>query len=197
MLRNGILQKSEKALGWYPPQSTFPLLGRCLWRQNPVILKMRFDWLALFLGPRLKETIMGKQNVDASERSLAEIENDLVKAETAYADADRRMMHAKRERQTALEAINGHQAELDAALAALRQRSTPGSRWRPNDQPEEVLSLGSENELSESFEDVEQRTSSLSTPTVKSVSAHFDRLKFHAEQSDREQQPSTLRRSSN
>ena len=141
---------------------------------------------------------MGHQNVDASGRSLAEIENDLVKAETAYTDADRRMTHAKRERQSALEAINRHQAELDAALAALRQRSTPGSRWRPDDdQPEDVLSLDSEDELSESVEDVEESPSSLSTPTVKSVSAHFDRLKFHAEQSARGLQPSTLRRSSN
>jgi hypothetical protein len=140
---------------------------------------------------------MGNQNVDASGRSLAEIENDLLKAETAYTDADRRMMHAKRERQTALEAINGHQAELDAALAALRQRSTPGSRWRPDDDQPDVLSLDSEDELSESVEDVEESPSSLSTPTVKSVSAHFDRLKFHAEQSARGLQPSTLRRSSN
>lgn len=140
---------------------------------------------------------MGNQNVDSAGRSLAEIEHDLVKAETAFTDADKRMMHAKRERQTALEAINGHQAELDEALAALRQRSTPGSRWRPDDQPDNVLSLGSENELSESPEDGEEIKSSLSTPTVKSVSAHFDRLKFHAEQDARDPAPSTLRRSSN
>ena len=140
---------------------------------------------------------MGNQNVDASRRSLAEIENDLIKAETAYSDADKRMTHAKRERQIALEAINQHQVELEAALAALRQRSTPGSRWHPDDHPEDVLSLGSEAELSECVEDVEESPSSLSAPTVKSVSAHFDRLKFHAEQSTRSLQPSTLRRSSN
>lgn len=140
---------------------------------------------------------MGKQDADASRRSLADIESDLLRAETAYGDADSRMILAERERQTALQTINRHQAELDAALATLRQRSTPGSRWRPGDQPEEVLSLGSEDELSERIEDVEQSPTSLSTPTVKSVSAHFDRLKFHAEQSAHGQHPTTLKRSSN
>ena len=140
---------------------------------------------------------MGNQKADASARSLAEIENDLVKAETAFTDADRRMIHAKRERQTALDAINEHQSELDAAIEALRQRSTPGSRWRPDGQPDDVLSLDSEIELSEGLEDLERSTSSLSTPTVKSVAANFDRLKFHAEQNAFEKRPNPLKRSSN
>ncbi|NTZ43989.1 hypothetical protein G7A66_13045 [Altererythrobacter sp. SALINAS58] len=140
---------------------------------------------------------MAKQTVDASRRSLAEIESDLLKSEAAYNDADTRMKAAERERQSALETINLHQGELDTALATLRQRSTPGSRWRSGDQPKEVLSLDRESELPGNSEDAEQSTGSLSAPTVKSVSAHFDRLKFHAKQNAPEEQPRTLRRSPN
>lgn len=140
---------------------------------------------------------MRNQNQDISRRSLAEIEGDLLNAETAYSGADSRIKHAERERQMALETINRHQAELDAALAALRQSSTPGSRWRSDLPADEILYLSSDDELSGEFEGAEGSTSSLSPPTVKSVSAHFDRLKFHAEQSARGEQPSALKRSSN
>lgn len=69
-----------------------------------------------------------------SSRSLADIEGDLLKAEAAYADADARLRHAERERQSALLAINEHQAEFDEAVALLRRRSTRGSRWSANSE---------------------------------------------------------------
>lgn len=64
-------------------------------------------------------------------RSLAQIESDLIKAEETFADADARCKEAERERLEAFDKLNVHQAELDDAIARLRQRSIPGSKWRP------------------------------------------------------------------
>lgn len=64
------------------------------------------------------------------ERSLALIESDLLKAEAKFAEADARLKEAQRDRVAALDTINKHQTEFDEAVAELRQRSTPGSKWK-------------------------------------------------------------------
>ena len=63
-------------------------------------------------------------------RALAEIESDLLKSEAAFADADKRLEAAERDRRAAIDTINRHQMEFDTAVAGLRLRSTAGSRWR-------------------------------------------------------------------
>ena len=83
---------------------------------------------------------MPGQGTQGNGRSLAAIEADLIKAEGAYADADARLREAKRDRDAALDTINKHQNEFDEGVAALRNRSISGSRWKPGaDQFEEDL----------------------------------------------------------
>lgn len=135
---------------------------------------------------------MSNRTLDASTRTLAEIENELLKAEAAYADADERLEIANRERRTALQSINEHQAEFDEALAALRQRSTPGSIWHPQPEgPDDVLALSSDDELADAGKAKVETDTTLSPPAVQSVSKHFERLRFHIEHNNQAREPRT------
>lgn len=75
---------------------------------------------------------MSANAIHRDMRSLAQIESDLVAAEATFANADARCKEAERERQDAFDRLNVHQVELDDAIAQLRERSIPGSRWRPD-----------------------------------------------------------------
>lgn len=72
---------------------------------------------------------MEANNSVPRSRLLAQIENDLVTAEEAYAEADARFRQAQRDLDAALTAINKHQTELDGAMARLRERSPAASTW--------------------------------------------------------------------
>lgn len=71
-------------------------------------------------------------------RSLAQIESDLLNAETVFAEADARVVEAQRDRSAALDAINKHQMEIDGVLAGMRMGSTAGSKWNleASEQPQ-------------------------------------------------------------
>lgn len=64
-----------------------------------------------------------------SSRNLAQIESDMIAAEAAYAEAEKRLEQAQKDRDAALIAINRHQSELDMAVSRLRERSPAGSHW--------------------------------------------------------------------
>lgn len=117
-------------------------------------------------------------NVDgvANRRSVGEIESDLLAAETAYGDAEKRLKDAQRERQAALEAINKHQTEFDQAIAQLRQGSSPDSHWRAGGPAGETLMLGPSVAISGPAEHVFEATQQ-PRPKLRSVSAQFDHLR--------------------
>lgn len=107
-------------------------------------------------------------------RTLAQIEGDLLKAEASFADADSRHKAAERDRRAAVETINRHQVEFDQAIAQLRQRSTPGSRWRLEiEKPEDALILQPE--------DITEDLGAANRPRLQSVSDDFDRLKSYVQ----------------
>lgn len=136
-------------------------------------------------------------------RALAEIESDLFKAEAAFADADKRLAEAERDRSAAVDTINQHQTEFDIAVSGLRLRSTAGSKWRlemgqPEAAPplqgdsarEDALVLRDEAQadddlsgdgLAEDGEPAEEtagRTAASHRSNPISVSEEFDRLKM-------------------
>ena len=121
-------------------------------------------------------------NVDrvANSRSVGEIESDLLAAETAYGDAEKRLKDAQRERQAALEAINKHQTEFDQAIAQLRQRSSPDSHWGAGGTPGETLMLGPSGTVSGPAEHVFDSRKQ-QKPKLRSVSAQFDHLRSMVE----------------
>jgi hypothetical protein len=82
-------------------------------------------------------------------RSLAQIENDLLKAEVSYAEADARFQAALGDRTCALETINQHQMELDEAVAALRQSSIAGSRWKIETGEFDDIVMSNDDDLSD------------------------------------------------
>lgn len=97
------------------------------------------------------EGMMTHDDAMQGARSLAQIESDMVAAEAAFADADARLRQAERDRHAAIEALNRHQSEVDAAIARLRLRSPEGSTWhRQAGGGKEVLML--ENEESSDAE---------------------------------------------
>ncbi len=130
-------------------------------------------------------------------RALSQIESDLLKAEAAFADADKRLDEAQRDRRAAIETIDRHQTEFDTAVSALRLRSTAGSRWRvemggrgaapmheDEASGEDALILQDEAGAGEtgaeegSAEEAGDRRSSPSNRSKSnSVSEEFDRLK--------------------
>ena len=121
---------------------------------------------------------IGVPKVDevAKSRSVSEIESDLLAAEKAYGDAEKRLKDAQRERQVALEAINKHQTEFDQAIAQLRQRSSPDSHWGDGGTAGETLMLGPSVAISGPAEHVFD-TRKQPKPQLKSVSAQFDHLR--------------------
>lgn len=74
-------------------------------------------------------------------QSLAKIEQNLLAAEEAYADADARWKKAQVEREEALQRINDHQDEIDELLRALRKRSVPGTKWHSGDHEDDTLEV--------------------------------------------------------
>lgn len=75
-------------------------------------------------------------------RPLGEIEGELLKAETDYAEADEALKRAKKARENALEKIISCQLELDTAVTQLRSAATPGSRWHAQQSEQgDVLNL--------------------------------------------------------
>lgn len=112
----------------------------------------------------------------ANSRSVGEIESDLLAAESAYGDAEKRLKDAQRERQAALEAINKHQTEFDQAIAQLRERSSPDSRWGAGGTAGEMLMLGSGVAIQAPAEHVFDARKQ-PKPQLRSVSAQFDHLR--------------------
>jgi len=119
---------------------------------------------------------MNADGINQGTRSLAQIENDLLKAEEAFADADARCKEAELQRRAAFDKLNKHQTELDETIAALRQRSIPGSKWHPEAsaasaalflEPEDMVEVEAES----------NRSSLTSTDADKSAAAEFDRLR--------------------
>ncbi|HEX8056088.1 MAG TPA: hypothetical protein VF481_05465 [Novosphingobium sp.] len=78
-------------------------------------------------------------------RSLAQIESDMVAAEEAFAEAEKRLEQAQKDRDAALAAIDRHQSELDAAVSRLRERSPAGSHWKGRAGDPAVLMLDHED----------------------------------------------------
>ena len=108
-------------------------------------------------------------SADRTTRPLAEIETDLLAAEKAFEDAVKRLNDAKRDLETALDRINRHQDELDRAVAALRERSPLGSRWKAEAGNKDELLLTSG-----------VATSAPGGPVgahIENLSVHFDRLR--------------------
>lgn len=123
------------------------------------------------------ETKLRRETASGGSRSLAEVETDLLEAESVYADADARMKAARSERTAAIESINRHQRELDSLIAELRQRSVPGTRWRSELASDaELLELGRENMVSEDQDETEGRSSLASRETNENVSRKFAKL---------------------
>jgi hypothetical protein len=81
-----------------------------------------------------------------THRPLGEIESELLKAESAFAEADDALKKAKKARETALEDIICHQLELDNAIKKLRSAATPGSRWHSAILKNEVV-LSSDDDI--------------------------------------------------
>jgi len=81
--------------------------------------------------PRVVEriSILMTNRPQKTDRALAEIESELLKAEKAFVEASDRLKAAERDRQEALDTVNKHQSEIDKAIAELRQRSIAGSKW--------------------------------------------------------------------
>ena len=116
---------------------------------------------------------MTEKKAEQAKRTIADIENDLLKAEEVFADADARLKKAERDRRTALDTVNKHQMEFDEAISALRQRSIPDSKWRLEAQE------GDDPEGS----GPEGRTASKRSD-MTSPAAEFDRLRAVAQSED-------------
>lgn len=111
-------------------------------------------------------------------RTLAEIENDLHRAEEAFADADARYKKAQQDRRAALNTIDKHQVELDECILELRQRSVPGTKWRQElGEVYETLELHSEDIVSEGSRSAGAEPGLTSDSTRKALGKDFDRLR--------------------
>lgn len=119
-------------------------------------------------------------SAEGNIRPLAEVEADLLNSEKAYQDAATRMDEARRDLDAALRLIDQHQAELDSAVAALRERSAPGSRWRASLSSNDELLLSSEH-MSEMA--VAPALTEAPNTKVHSLSVHFERLREVAKSS--------------
>jgi hypothetical protein len=105
---------------------------------------------------------MYKKGSLIGERNLAQIENDLLKAEAEFVEANARLKEAEQNCGTALGAINRHQAEFDQAVVAMRQRSIAGSKWQL-EMGEEVGASGPKaDEIFEGF----QRSGALNNSVI-------------------------------
>jgi len=124
------------------------------------------------VGSTDRESFMDGNGTQQNRRPLAQIESDLIKAETAFADADARLKEAERERRAALTEIDKHQIELDTAIADLRQRCTPGSKWHGEIE-------GKEGPLILQPEDIDRVADDpiLRIAPSTAVANEFDRLK--------------------
>ena len=116
---------------------------------------------------------------ERTTRALADVEADLFSAEKAFEDAQSRLKDAQRDLETALGRINQHQDELDQAVAALRERSPAGSRWKTATAGMDELLLSREMAPSAPGGPVGAH--------IENLSVHFDRLRAVAEDSSREQ----------
>ena len=116
---------------------------------------------------------------ERTKRALADVEADLFSAEKAFEDAQSRLKDAQRDLETALGRINQHQDELDQAVAALRERSPAGSRWKTATAGMDELLLSRELAPSAPGGPVGAH--------IENLSVHFDRLRAVAEDSSREQ----------
>ena len=116
---------------------------------------------------------------ERTTRALADVEADLFSAEKAFEDAQSRLKDAQRDLETALGRINQHQDELDQAVAALRERSPAGSRWKTATAGMDELLLSRELAPSAPGGPVGAH--------IENLSVHFDRLRAVAEDSSREQ----------
>lgn len=116
--------------------------------------------------------------------TIAQIESDLIKAEAAFADADSRLKQAERDRRSAIDTINNCQIEFDKAVARLRERSVPGSKWHPEmeqaemERPDDTLILQPEN--------IAQDETAQERSNGSSVAVQFDRLRTVAQPADQE-----------
>ena len=116
---------------------------------------------------------------ERTTRALADVEADLFSAEKAFEDAQSRLKDAQRDLETALGRINQHQDELDQAVAALRERSPAGSRWK--------TATAGMDELLLSRELAPSAPGGPAGAHIENLSVHFDRLRAVAEDSSREQ----------
>lgn len=117
---------------------------------------------------------MSATDAPQGKLTLTQIEADLLEAEAAFADADNRLRRAERDRQTALDNINRHQALFDQAIDEIRMRSTPGSTWQREVKAESLPLI-----LSDA--DAVDHGPAMSPVKAASVSAEFRRLKEIAE----------------
>lgn len=63
-------------------------------------------------------------------RTLAQIEEDLIRATKAHEDAKTRAQMARRDATAALNALNTIQKEFDAAVDALKKNADGETAWR-------------------------------------------------------------------
>lgn len=127
-------------------------------------------------------TKMTKENSVRSGRCLAEIESNLREAENAFADADARYRQADQDRQTAVETINQHQAEIDDAVRQLRDLSIPGTHWSAaSSQEGEPLVLNSGDMLSREKQKAEPAGNLSSQETKRVIARDLERLRTSAD----------------
>ena len=115
---------------------------------------------------------------ERTKRALADVEADLFSAEKAFEDAQSRLKDAQRDLETALGRINQHQDELDQAVAALRERSPAGSRWKTLTAKQDGYLLSPDL--------VPTAPGGAVGAHIENLSVHFDRLRAVAEDSSRE-----------
>ena len=72
-------------------------------------------------------------------RTLAQIEEDLIRATKAHEDAKARAQMARRDATAALNALNTTQKEFDAAVDALKKKADEETTWREQVRRREVF----------------------------------------------------------
>ncbi|MBV7266317.1 hypothetical protein [Erythrobacter ani] len=121
---------------------------------------------------------MSKDTGNQYSHCLATLEEALREAEKAFVDADTRYLEAQQDRKIAMEAINQHQIEIDAAIAELRKVSIPGTRWHlSRSEPDETLELNAEDMVPAKAEPIASKSDLISSDAESVLASKFDRLR--------------------
>ncbi|MBD2841023.1 hypothetical protein [Erythrobacter rubeus] len=124
---------------------------------------------------------MSEETGNQYSHCLATLEEALREAEKAFVDADTRYLEAQRDRKIAMEAINQHQIEIDAAVAELRKISIPGTRWHlTRTDEDDTLELNAEDMVPASSRAKASKPDLVSSEAEAALAKKFDRLRSHS-----------------